>query len=216
MKKIAFSAILIAISVIVYSQSTRLGVCLNPHFAWFSENSDLMESNGTRIGIEGGLVIEHFFAKNYAFATGIHLGSFGGTMIYSDSIVFRTNDNEKTVPPQLEVAYKLQYISVPIDLKLKTNQIGYMSYFARLGLNAQVNIGAKADAPPVLDNDAAGKEVGLFGLGYHFGGGLEYGVGGNTSVILGIDYNNGFLDILTKQKARQSLSYLSINAGVMF
>ena len=216
MKKIAFSAILIAISVIGYSQSTRLGVCLNPHFAWFSENSDLMESNGTRIGIEGGLVIEHFFAKNYAFATGIHLGSFGGTMIYSDSIVFRTNDNEKTVPPQLEVAYKLQYISVPIDLKLKTNQIGYMSYFARLGLNAQVNIGAKADAPPVLDNDAAGKEVGLFGLGYHFGGGLEYGVGGNTSVILGIDYNNGFLDILTKQKARQSLSYLSINAGVMF
>lgn len=216
MKKIAFSAILIAISVIVYSQSTRLGVCLNPHFAWFSENSDLMESNGTRIGIEGGLVIEHFFAKNYAFATGIHLGSFGGTMIYSDSIVFRTNDNEKTVPPQLEVAYKLQYISVPIDLKLKTNQIGYMSYFARLGLNAQVNIGAKADAPPVLDNDAAGKEVGLFGLGYHFGGGLEYGVGGNTSVILGIDYNNGFLDILTKQKARQSLSYLTINAGVMF
>ena len=216
MKKIAFSAILIAISVIGYSQSTRLGVCLNPHFAWFSENSDLMESNGTRIGIEGGLVIEHFFAKNYAFATGIHLGSFGGTMIYSDSIVFRTNDNEKTVPPQLEVAYKLQYISVPIDLKLKTNQIGYMSYFARLGLNAQVNIGSKADAPPALNNDAAGKEVGLFGLGYHFGGGLEYGVGGNTSVILGIDYNNGFLDILTKQKARQSLSYLTINAGVMF
>jgi len=216
MKKIVFSAILIAISFIGYSQSTRLGVCLNPHFAWFSENSDLMKSNGTSLGIEGGLVIEHYFAKNYAFVTGIHLGSFGGTMVYNDTIVFRTNDKDKTVPPQLEVKYKLQYISVPIDLKLKTNQIGFLSYFARLGFNPQVNIGAKADAPPALDNDEAGKEVGLFNLSYHFGGGVEYGVGGNTAIILGVDYNNGFLDLLTKQKERQSLSYLAINVGVMF
>ena len=216
MKKIVFTALLIAISVIGYSQSTRLGVCLNPHFAWFNENSDLMKSNGTRIGIEGGLVIEHYFAKNYAFATGIHLGSFGGTMVYNDTIVFRTNDKDKTVPPQLEVKYKMQYISIPIDLKLKTNQIGFLSYFARLGFNAQVNIGAKADAPPALDNDGAGKEVGLFNLSYHFGGGVEYGIGGNTAIILGVDYNNGFLDLLTKQKERQSMSYLSINVGVMF
>lgn len=216
MKKIVFSAMLIAISVIGYSQSTRLGVCLNPHFAWFSENTDLMKSNGSRTGIEGGLVIEHYFAKNYAFATGIHLGSFGGKMVYNDTIVFRTNEKEKNVPPQLEVKYKMQYISVPIDLKLKTNQIGFLSYFARLGFNAQVNIGAKADAPPVLDNDGAGKEVGLFNLSYHFGGGVEYGIGGNTAIILGVDYNNGFLDLLTKQKERQSMSYLSINVGVMF
>ena len=216
MKKIVFSAMLIAISVIGYSQTTRLGVCLNPHFAWFTENTDLMKSNGTRTGISGRLVIEHYFAKNYAFATGILLGSFGGKMVYNDSIVFKTNDTEETVPPQVDVKYKMQFITLPIDLKLKTNQIGYMSYFARLGFNAQVNIGAKADAPPALDNDAAGKEVGIFHLAYHFGGGLEYGVGGNTAIILGIDYSNGFIDILTKQKARQSLSYLTINAGVMF
>jgi hypothetical protein len=217
MKKIVFAALLTAISVTGFSQGLRLGVCLNPHFTWFSENSDKMKSNGTRTGIEGGLAIEHYFAKNYAFATGIHLGTFGGKMVYlEDSLDFRTNDKVQKVPPNLEVKYKLQYISVPIDLKLKTNQIGFMSYFARLGFNFQLNIGAKADAPPALNNDDAGKEVGLFNMAYHFGGGVEYGVGGNTAIVLGLDYNNGFFDILTKQEGRQSLSYLTINVGVMF
>jgi hypothetical protein len=216
MKKILLAASLVAISVITYSQKVRLGVCLNPHFAWFYENSDKMMSNGTRIGIEGGLVIENYFAKNYAFSTGIRLGAFGGKIEYSDSISFETNDKDKYVLAGEEVKYKLQYISIPIALKLKTNQIGYFSYFAQLGFTGQVNIGAKADGQTVLDNDGANPEVGLFNVSYHFGGGVEYGIGGNTAIVAGIIYNNGFLDILSKQDDRESLSYLSINLGVNF
>lgn len=216
MKKTIILATFIVISVTGYSQDLRLGVCLNPHFDWFSESSDLMKSNGTKTGVEGGLIVENYFTKNYAFATGILLGSFGGRMVYNDSISFQTDETYKDIPPGKEVKYKLQYISVPVGLKLKTNQIGYMSYFARLGFTGQVNIGARADAPPNLDDDGAGKEIGLFNLAYHFGAGLEYGIGGNTAIVAGVTYNNGFLDILTKQGGKESLSYLTINIGVMF
>ncbi len=216
MKKVLFLITIVGISVIGYSQKLKLGVCLNPHFDWFSESSDRMKSNGSKTGVEGGLMVENYFSDNYAFATGILLGSFGGKMVYNDSIVFQTDETDKDVPPGKEVKYKLQYISVPVGLKLKTNQIGYMSYFARLGFTGQINISAKADAPPSLDDDGAGKEVGLFNLAYHFGGGLEYGVGGNTAIVVGVTYNNGFLDILSKQGGKESLSYLTINVGVMF
>lgn len=216
MTKFVFTAIFVLSITTGYAQKLRLGVCLSPHFDWFSENSDLMKSNGSRIGIEGGLVVENYFAKNYAFLTGIRLGTFGGRMIYNDSITFITDEKDKEVPPGHEVKYKLQYISVPLALKLKTNQMGYMSYFAQLGFTPQINIGAKADAPPVLNNDGANKEVGLFALSYHFGGGLEYGVGGNTAIVIAVLYNNGFLDILTKQPGKESLSYLTVHVGVMF
>jgi hypothetical protein len=216
MKKSLIILMLLGITASGYTQNLRLGVCLNPHFDWFSESSDIMKSNGTRTGVEGGLIVENYFAKNYAFATGILLGSFGGRMVYNDSITFETDESVKDIPPGKEVKYKLQYISVPIGLKLKTNQIGYMSYFARLGFTGQVNIGAKADAPPIMDNDGAGKEIGIFNLAYHFGGGLEYGVGGNTAIVVGVTYNNGFLDVLTEQGGKESMSYLTINVGVMF
>ncbi|MBN2214905.1 MAG: PorT family protein [Bacteroidales bacterium] len=216
MKKILFTASFIAISFVAGSQGVQLGVCLNPHFAWFSENTSVMKSNGTRIGVEGGLVVENYFTKNYAFVTGIRLGTFGGKMEYNDSIPFETNDAKKYVLEGEEVKYKMQYISVPIALKLKTNQIGYMSYFAQLGFTGQVNIGAKADNPPRIDNDGAGPEIGLFSVSYHFGGGVEYEIGGSTAIVAGIVYNNGFLDILTEQDGRESLSYLSINLGVIF
>ncbi|HJX70791.1 MAG TPA: porin family protein [Bacteroidales bacterium] len=216
MKKILFAATFIAISFIAYSQGVQLGVCLNPHFAWFTENSSKMKSNGTRMGLEGGLVMENYFSKNYAFVTGIRLGTFGGKMEYNDSITFQTNDGNKYVLPEEEVKYKMQFISVPAALKLKTNQIGYFSYYAQLGFTGMINIGAKADNPPRIDNDGAGKEVGPLSVAYHFGGGMEYEVGGNTAIVVGIIYNNGFIDLLTKQEGRESLSFLAINLGVMF
>ncbi len=216
MKKILFAATFIAISYIAGSQEVQLGVCLNPHFSWFTENTSLVRSNGTRVGVEGGLVVENYFTKNYAFVTGIRLGTFGGKLEYNDSISFETTDEIKYVLDEEEVKYKLQYISIPIALKLKTNQIGYLSYYAQLGFTGQVNIGSKADCPPRIENDGAGPEVGLVSLSYHFGGGVEYEIGGNTSVVLGIIYNNGFIDVLTSQEGRESLSYLSVNLGIMF
>ncbi len=216
MKKLLIITLLIGSSIFSFSQKLKLGVCLNPHFDWFNENTSLMKSDGSKTGIMGGLVIENYFSKNYAFTTGILLGSYGGKMVYNDTIMIRTDEKNINVPPALQVKYKLQYITVPIGLKLKTNQIGFFSYYAHLGFSPQINIRAKAEAGSLLDNAGIGKEVGLFNISYYFGGGLEYSLGGNTAIVLGVTYNNGFLDILTKQNSKQILNYLTINIGVMF
>ena len=216
MKKFFLISFLISTSIFTFSQNLKLGVCLNPHFDWFNENAKSMRSDGSRTGISGGLVVENYFSKNYAFTTGIQLGSYGGNMKYDSTITIHTDEENVLVSPGTKITYKLQYITVPIGLKLKTNQIGFFSYYASLGFTPQVNIKAKAEATSVLDNAAIGKEIGLFNLSYYFGGGLEYGVGGNTAIVVGVTYNNGFLDILSKQDSKQSLSYLTVNVGVMF
>ena len=216
MKKIVVLFIIVQLPLFCYSQKLRLGVCLNPHVDWFAENSSKLSPAGGKVGIEGGLLLENYFAKNYALNSGIRLGIYGAKLQYNDSVYLKTDESEQLISPSTKVTYKLQYITVPIGLKLKTNQIGYMTYYAVLGFTPQINIGAKAYARNILDNAGVSKEIGLFNLGYHFGGGIEYGIGGNTSLIGGIVYNNGFVDILSRQEAKQSLNMLTIMIGIMF
>jgi len=56
--------------------------------------------------------------------------------------------NNVTVAANEPVAYKIQYLAVPLGLKLQTNQIGYLTFFSDVGLDPKVMIGGKADIPP--------------------------------------------------------------------
>ncbi len=216
MKRLILISIAVLFTYGSFSQGLRLGVTLSPHFDWFGENADLVKSDGSKIGVEGGLVLENYFAENYAIVTGIRIGNYGGNLLYTDSVTIKTNEAEVTINSSTVVKYKLQYITVPIGLKLKTNQIGYFTYYAALGFQPQININAKAKAGTIIDNKSVNKEVGIFNMSYYFGGGIEYAVGGNTAVTLGIVYNNGFIDILPNHGSKEVLNILTIQVGVMF
>lgn len=210
MKKIYLLAVLISFSLIAFSQGARLGVCVNPTINWLSENVVELESNGPKMGLEGGLIFEYYFTKNYAFNTSLKIGNYGGNIIYNRSVAI---SNDTLIN---DVKYKLQYISIPAGLKLKTNEIGYFTWYAVIGFTPQLNIGSKAEVEGRSEDISIDKGVGLMNLCYHFGGGLEYGVGGNTAINVGIVYNNGFIDVLSKQGDREKLSFLTLQLGVMF
>ena len=202
-------------ALLAQHQNLRIGVTVSPHFSWLNPDSKRVNSEGTKPGFQGGLVVENYFSDNYAFTTGLTIGSFGGKLSYSDTISMETNDGMVQVLPNDEISYKLQYISIPLGLKMKTNRIGYFTYYAQMGLTAQFNIKAKATSA-VLENQSINKEVNLLSMSYYFGGGLEYNIGGNTSVILGVRYDNGFMDCLKTERSKDNLNYVTIHIGVMF
>jgi hypothetical protein len=67
-----------------------------------------------------------------------------------------------------------------------------------------------------LSKDNVKKEINLFNTNYFFGGGVEYNVGGNTSLLAGIFFNNGFLDVLSNNDHKAVLNYLTFRVGVLF
>jgi hypothetical protein len=108
-------------------------------------------------------------------------------------------------------------MTIPLGLKLKTNEIGYFTYFAHLGLTHQINIGARASSSGNnLNKDNVPKEINLLNMSYFFGGGVEYNIGGNTSLMAGILFNNGFIDVLSNDDHKAVLNYLTIRVGVLF
>ncbi len=217
MKRYLTLIIFLPVFLNINCQDLRFGVFVDPQFSWMTPDARNISRDGIRIGIKGGLIVDKYFAKNYAFTTGIAISNMGGNLHYKDSVIIETQETEQTLNPGSRVEYKLQYISVPAGLKFKTNQIGYFTFFAQLGFTPQINIKAKADASDnQIDNENISKELNLLNLSYFFGGGLEYSLGGNTALTGGIIFDNGFIDVLSSKKVKETLSFLSVRLGIMF
>lgn len=217
MKKYLFILVLALICSRAFAQNTRFTVFVDPKFSWMNSDLTAIENDGTKIGINIGLNVDKFFAKNYAITTGISINNVGGNLKFADSTNIQTNADNDIIPAGESMEYKLQYINIPLGLKLKTNEIGYLTFFTHLGINSGINIKATGEGKGFdLENENISDEIKLFNLGYFIGAGVEYSIGGNAAVVLGLTYTNGFVDITDDSNSKVTLSNIAIRIGVLF
>ena len=203
----------------------KFGVHADPMITWFGSDNSTITNKGARPGFNFGVSFNKYFGPNYAFSTGINIISAGGRLISSDTTIFYLSHSQTLklvkVNPGEAIVYKIQYLSVPLGLKLQTNQIGYITFFTDLGVDPKVVIGGKADIPSrSIKGENALEEIRMFNMSYHIIAGIEYEVGGNTAMVLGLGFDNNFFDI-TKEKGNQpvdkiSHKLLSFRLGVNF
>ena len=53
-------------------------------------------------------------------------------------------------------------------------------------------------------------------MSYFIGAGIEYSLGGNTALILGLYYQNGFWDITKTKDYKVTIGSVSLRLGVRF
>lgn len=205
------------------TQSTkkfRLGLEVCPNMGWISTDVKGLKSDGSRLGFRFGLLgdVQLGDNANYFFSTGLFLNNVGfktsTTVAAHDSIAALTSKGES----------KLQYIELPVSIKLKTNEIGYMTYFGQVGFDVGVLTAAKGK---VADGDFedASDFVAPIRVALAVGGGLEYNFSGNTSALVGIKYSNGFTNV-NKDKVsvggvdvdlpKAKLHYFELTLGALF
>jgi hypothetical protein len=220
-KKVLVILLLINASAVFAQSDLRLGVDIDLMASWLSPKSNQIEKDGARPGISGGLMIEYYFRPNYGLISGLQLATQGGNILYNEEVPISIgNDSPVLLAPGSTVAYNISYLTIPVGLKLKTNEIGYFTYFAQLGFNQLINIGSRATSTGggsvKLSKDNVPREINPFNMSYFFGGGIEYKIGGNTSLLAGIYYNNGFIDVLSNNDLKAVLNYLTVRVGVLF
>jgi len=216
---------LVLTPVKIYAQQKiTFGLHADPVISWFKSDIKETRNDGSRAGFNFGLTFNKYFSPNYSFSTGISIVNAGGRILSRDTTVLNLGKNGKlltTVLPDKQVIYKIQYLSIPLGLKLQTNQIGYITFFSDLGIDPKVVIGGKADVPSLdITGEKALSELRVFNLSYHITGGIEYSLGGTTAMVLGLSFDNNFLDI-TKDPGNQpsdivSHKLLSFRIGVNF
>ncbi|OFX58250.1 MAG: hypothetical protein A2046_05455 [Bacteroidetes bacterium GWA2_30_7] len=229
MKKLILTSVIVLFTLISFSQKARFGLVGSPEINWMKPDVKGLASKGVKFGVNYGLNFDLPMGNNAAFSSGILIDNTGGNVAFTDTIPFQTLDSIYSVKPEQIIEYKLQYLTIPIGLKLKTNEIGYITYFAHVGINAQINIGSKAKVGNLISNEKINREVGTFNMNYHIGAGIEYSLSGTTALLLGLYYNNGFLDITTipkvdvpagfsdeRIKDKVILNNVALKIGIMF
>ncbi len=197
-------------------QKFHFGLKAVPSLAWITTDTKGFESSGTKLGFSYGLITEFNFANHYAFATGIDITYRGGNSS------LQLNDSMK-----VESKYNLEYIEIPITLKLKTKEIGSLTYFLQFGVAPGFNIRSKADIKTtskiagntvVTSEDNVDIKDGINNLNVSMiiGGGIEYTLSGSTVLLAGITFNNGFLDIVDASSIKANSDYLGLTIGVLF
>lgn len=178
-------------SVAAWAQNYHLGVNLSPTFNWISTTQPSSDSE-LNVKFSGGLIAEFDLTDRYSVASGIDIVNRGGRINIQDTLGDYTSG----------------FIQIPIALKMRTREFGYMTYFAKFG----GSIGFEYSERTTIDPDLAADQrqdsyVNFFSALFVAGVGFEYSLGGSDRIVVGVDYNRSLLDNLVDDDPRLDNSY---------
>lgn len=208
----------------------HFGLKAAPSLAWLKADQGLT-GNGSKLGFTYGLITEFNFAERYAFATGLDVSYRGGKTKSITTVNLKNGaGGDSTITTTTESTTTLQYIEIPITLKLKTNEIGYLTYYLQAGLAPGINIRARGSSKTSTQISSGGSSVNnsaeaddtdvksgvnSLNLSMVIGGGVEYTLSGSTVLLAGIEFNNGFVDVFDGPTKANS-NFLALKLGVLF
>ena len=219
MKRILFNILFLFALLTASAQTSpmRFNVHIDPQSAWFNSDENEVDPDGSIIHMNAGLNMDYFFAENYAFVLGFGINNIGGKLLYAEETEFLSKGDTLRLEPNQSAKLNLQYIDIPIGLKLKTEEMGYATYFLQVGFNPMFRLNAKATSDEAsYDKEDISESIILFNLGYHVGIGVEYKLGGSTAFIGGLRWTGGLTDVTDNDRANVKTNALSIHLGVLF
>jgi len=222
MKKTTALICLLAMSSFIFSQDEpkkfQLGFHFSPNVSWLKADSETIESDGAKLGFSYGVVADFNIADNYAISTGLNMLTSSVKYNYPDFQEANGTPGEESGRTSADLRFR--YVQIPITLKLKTNQIGYMRYFGQFGLGTAVAYDAAADTEfkyPGNAGTSSKEDVNFDGQTNFFraslivGIGAEYNISGNTSILFGLSYDNGLTNVFSDEGYNEDANGNAVN-----
>ena len=191
---------------------TKLGLKFSPLFSFnqVELSSDTLDAgnNGSNIKFALGLVVDQPLTDTYFFSTGL--------FVLPKKVAVTVTEDGGTFPNALE-EYNLQYLQLPVTLKLMTNELSPdFGIFFQVGGGFEFKLGDKAlEEEYVLIESFKAYDVMVM-----IGGGIEYRVGINTALFGGVSYQRGVINVVDETLSNINLnvknSVLSIDFGIKF
>lgn len=221
-RKLVLLSIILIMGVSAHAQYKKFnfGLKAAPQVGWIRTNAETYSSEGARLGFGWGFVTEVHFTENHSFGTGFNVLFNGGSLKYPHAIGQDTGIMSRT--------YKLKSIEIPLTLKMRTNPIGDFQYFGQIGFGTSFLLNAKGVDEFAFNSSVETDEGNLSNVAFLresliIGLGAEYTLDAGTTLGLGLQFNNGFTDILTGKNAVDSsikekgyTNFIELNAFVLF
>jgi hypothetical protein len=211
MRKLIYLTLLMCVSSLTMAQTYekyRIGLHATPTFRWLNVDSKNTKSNGLNMGFNYGLAAEMFFTERYSFFTGIDFAYRGGKL---ETTVSDSASGTKT---KIERKEALQYLEIPLCLHLHTNEHDNLSFYAKFGTSACINLKAKTETDG--ETKSINKDVNFFNMALKIGGGVQYNIQSGTRVFAGLTFNNGFIDVFKSDDMKVNIAAVELDLGVYF
>lgn len=183
-----------------------MGITFSPNISWlrYGDSDDYEGAAG--LGFSYGLLADFSMSDNYYFSTGLLINTL------STEATYRSTGTEGG-SILTKAQHRLQYVDIPVAVKLKSTQRYYRSYYGKFGFTPGVKISGRER---VNDDDKRTKIDGanVFRLALQIGGGVEWQLDHNLNLMTGITFNNGFTR--TMKAGEPKNSYFSLDFGVFF
>jgi len=212
MKKLNFLGLFFLLFSFCFAQSfndklknTRMGLYVSPTLNFVQTDSEQTKTN-TKPGVIYGYAIEMALNENHRLESGLAVSYKGGGIETSGT-------SDANLPGEVSTIhsdYKIQYITLPIFIKMRSREIGYFNYFARIGpsLNFKVR-------EMISSNEEKNTKLALVDISIFLG--AEYSLGGKTSVEGSLFFNNSITNALEGENDPQALFHqLGIRLGFLF
>lgn len=229
MKKLLTTILLFGLITGLFAQDEnnlknfRFGLVATPSMNWYKpDDVKKLEKGGVKVGFAWGLQMEFRLNSVACLVTGLQLDYDRGYLKFLDSTFFFYDTKESTYLLPSDTAgkswvvyklneriYKTNYVNLPLILKMKTKEIGYLTYFGQFGINAGFRLKAKSNDEVTqmttnfpksslsdIDNT---RDMNMLRMSLCIGGGAEYNLSGSTSLLFGVNFNYGFTNVLDKE-----------------
>jgi hypothetical protein len=233
-------AFLLTFSTVTTAQrGFRFGMKAAPLVSWMKPDfqnipADFSNENaGLRMGFVWGPVAEIQLNETFLVSTGLDINYTSG------KLKGNLKDPIDGSIVQWEQLYKTRFIELPVMLKFRTKEIGYLRYFGLFGMGAGFRYKAETEfsrtsnsSTVTTPNKDDGKYINPFRGSLQIGGGVEYSLAGNTALVGSIVFNNGLTNMLKNQfepaiigpvqdpfnsvTEKAITNYLQLNIGILF
>ena len=187
MKKIILPVLLSLVLSNAIAQ-VDLGIQIAPSISANRVSNDIadfkLENNGTQLSFTGGLIMDYYMTEHIALSTGIWYANKKATLKVGES----------------QVDYSLQYLQVPISVKMFTNNItDKMRLYFQGGVTGELKLTEKALNDQAKELKKNTKFAKLYDIGLLISAGVEYNIGTSNKLYGGITYNRGLVNVYTEE-----------------
>lgn len=194
MQKFTLTVLFIGLLMGSVQGQSKLGLKFSPVFA--NSRIDLsyddiandtldIENDGTGTKFSLGLIFDYEITETYYFSTGL--------VYVPKRVAFTVAGENGGSYPNASEEYRLQYLQLPISLKLFTNEVmPDLSIYFQVGGTADI----KLHEEPVDEEFTLIEKFNPIDASVLLGSGLEYRAGVSTILFAGISYQRGLINTI--------------------
>ncbi|MGZ3900875.1 MAG: outer membrane beta-barrel protein [Bacteroidia bacterium] len=229
-----------------FDKKFRFGLRITPQPTWFTSNDNNNKPYGSKFGFGFGLNMEFRLSDIVAIQTGIGGDFEGGNYTFRQDpannyqVRYWQNNAGEFVEPKKgntdqdmnasntvfilkDRTIKTTYATIPVIMKLSTNEYSGFKYFGMFGVELGIRVKAVAtdnyinsykypssgvlpagylgEGASSQSNINLNKDASLIPMrvGLNVGGGTEYRIGGSTSAFISVNYFRSFTNLMRNE-----------------